>query len=361
MGGSTFGHLFRVTSAGESHGPGQLVIIDGVPAGLSLGLENLLPDLARRRPGQSGLTTPRQESDTPEILSGLYDGRTTGAPLAVLVRNTDARPADYALLAGIPRPGHADQGWLEKYGLRDPRGGGRASARETVSRVVAGAVARRLLAEAGIRVLGWVCQVGDIRAEIATPDTLTLEDVDTNPVRCPDPGAARRMETLITDCREQGDSVGGVAEIRAWGVPAGLGEPVFDKLRADLGKALLSLPAVVGVEFGDGFAAAVRRGSEHNDRFVSGPAGTPVPGGNHHGGLLGGLSSGMPLVLRCAVKPTSSIAVPQGTVDASGRPVTLSVPGRHDPCLLPRFVPMAEAMVLITLADHWLRQRSARL
>lgn len=361
MAGNSLGQAFRVTTAGESHGPGQVVILDGVPAGLPLSVEDLLPDLARRRPGQSALTTPRQESDTPEILAGLFEGVTTGAPLAVLVRNTDHRPGDYGALQAVPRPGHGDQAWLDKFGLRDHRGGGRASARETVARVVAGAVARRLLHTAGIRVLGWVCQVGDIRAELPDPDSLRLEDVEANGLRCPDTRAAQRMESLIGRCITEGDSVGGVAEFRAWGVPAGLGEPVFDKLRADLGKALLGLPAVVGVEFGDGFAAATRRGSEHNDPFRAGPDGRPVPASNHHGGLLGGLSSGAPLVMRCAVKPTSSIARPQQTVDASGVPVTLSVQGRHDPCLLPRFVPMGEAMVLITLADHWLRQRMARL
>jgi chorismate synthase len=362
MAGNSLGRIFRVTTAGESHGAAQVVIIDGVPAGLELGVDDLLPDLARRRPGQSALTSARNEPDRPEILAGLYQGRTTGSPLAVVVHNTDTRPVDYAPLADVLRPGHADMAWLAKYGLRDPRGGGRSSARETVTRVIAGAVARKLLATAGIRVLGWVVQVEDVVANPADPDGVTLAQVEASPVRCPDPAAAARMIELIEACRDAGDSLGGVAEIRAWNVPPGLGEPVFDKLRADLGKALLSLPAVMGVEFGAGFAAARSRGSRHNDPFTgTSPAGVPVTEGNNHGGLLGGLSSGMPIIVRCAVKPTSSISVTQHTLDTAGRPVELSVTGRHDPCLLPRFIPMAEAMVLVTLADHWLLQRAARL
>ena len=361
MAGNSFGSLFRVTTAGESHGPAQVLILDGVPAGLELSVEDLLPDLRRRRPGQSALTTQRQEEDLPEILSGVHEGRCTGAPLTVLVRNTDARSKDYVELANVLRPGHADQAWLARYGLRDPRGGGRASARETVGRVIAGAVARKLLHTADIRVLGWVRQVGDCVCELAHPDGVSLGQVEASPVRCPDPASSARMVTLVEQCRDAGDSIGGVAEIRAWGVPAGLGEPVFDKLRADLGKALFSLPAVVGVEFGDGFASALRRGSQHNDSFVTRADGSTGTASNHHGGILGGLSSGMPIVIRCAVKPTSSIAARQRTVDTEGRPVELAITGRHDPCLLPRFIPMAEAMVLVTLADHWLRQRCARV
>lgn len=354
--GSSFGQAFRVTTAGESHGPGNVVIIDGCPPGLALTSEDLAPDLARRRPGQSKLVTQRKEADAPEILSGVFEGRTTGTSIAVLVRSADARGRDYDKLREVFRPGHADHGYLAKYGHRDHRGGGRASARETVSRVIAGAVAKRLLAAAfGGRVLGWVQQVGAVRAEVADVEAVTLEDVEATPVRCPDPAAAAEMIARIEAVRKAGDSVGGVAEIVAVGVPAGLGEPVFGKLKADLGAALFSLPAVVGVEYGAGFAAAEMQGSQHNDAFVAGPEGEVRTSSNRHGGMLGGISSGMPIVVRAAVKPTSSIPQPQATLTADGEPTEVKVTGRHDPCLLPRFVPMAEAMVAIVLADHWLR------
>jgi chorismate synthase len=358
MPGNSFGLLFRVTTAGESHGPGQVVIIDGLPPGLELSEADLRPDLQRRRPGQSRLTTQRQESDEPRILSGVFDGVTTGTSLAIVFENTDQRSGDYSEIRDKYRPGHADYTFDAKYGLRDYRGGGRSSARETVARVAAGAIAKKLLAQrCGVRIVGYVRQIGDIVADIADPAAVTLEQVEANPVRCPDGAAASRMAELIEQVRREQDSIGGVAELVAAGVPAGWGEPVFDKLRADIGKAMFSLPAVLGVEFGAGFDVATSRGSANNDAFTA-RDGRIVTESNRHGGMLGGISSGMPIVLRCAVKPTSSLPREQRTVTRGGESTTISTKGRHDPCLLPRFVPMGEAMLAITLADHYLRQQA---
>lgn len=368
MPGSSFGRAFVVTTAGESHGPGNVVIVDGCPPGIELSEEHLAAELARRRPGQSAIVTQRRELDEAEILSGVYEGRTTGTPIAILVRNTDAKSRDYSDIEHLYRPGHADFTFDAKFGRRDHRGGGRSSARETVARVAAGAVAKRLIAQAfGGEVLGYVVQVGDVKASVG--EDVTLEQVETlpggepNAVRCPDPEAAEKMIALIQKVRKERDSIGGVAEIVARDVPAGLGEPVFDKLKADLGKALLSLPAVLGVEYGVGFGCAPLRGSENNDEFVTEGAdedGRPVvrTRTNRHGGILGGISSGMPIVLRAAVKPTSSLPREQKTVTDQGEAAAIRTKGRHDPCVLPRFVPMAEAMVAITLADHYLRQRA---
>ena len=381
MAGNTFGKLFRVTTAGVSHGPGYLCIIDGCPAGLELSVADLLPDLSRRRPGQSKLTTQRDESDTPEIWSGVFEGKTDGTPIGLLFRNSDQRSGDYGDIKDKYRPGHADYTFDAKYGFRDYRGGGRSSARETVCRVAAGAVAKKLLAREGIHVLGYVTRVGNVTAEIPDPTAITLEQVEANPVRCPVPDAAERMIALIDEVRKDRDSIGGVCEMAAVGVPPGLGEPVFDKLKADLGKALLSLPAVLGFEYGAGFAVAGLRGSENNDAFISSALAsrererpeeaTPVahvPGSpgirtetNRHGGMLGGISSGEPIVCRVAIKPTSSIPRPQRTVTRSGEPTEISVKGRHDPCLLPRFVPMGEAMMALVLIDHVMRTKTSRL
>ncbi len=356
MAGSTFGTAFRVTTAGESHGPGNVVIIDGVPPGLALSVEDLQPDLDRRRPGQSRLVTQRNEADEPEILSGVFEGQTTGTALAILIRNRDQRSRDYSEIKDKYRPGHADLTFDAKYGVRDYRGGGRSSARETSVRVAAGAVARKLLRErCGVEILGWVCQVGDVVYEAPHPETVTLEQVEATPVRCPDPAAAERMIELIERVRSERDSIGGACRLVATGVPAGWGEPVFDKLKADLAKALFSLPAVLGVEYGSGFAAAGLRGSENNDEFIV-RDGRVASATNRHGGMLGGISSGMPISLRCAVKPTSSIPREQKTVTRDLEDTTISTRGRHDPCLLPRFVPMGEAMVALVLADHYLRQ-----
>jgi chorismate synthase len=359
MAGNTFGKLFRVTTAGVSHGPGYLCIIDGCPTGLDLSVEDLLPDLQRRMPGQSSLTTQRKEPDLPEIWSGVFEGRTDGTPIGLLFRNADQRSADYSDIKDKYRPGHADYTFDAKYGFRDYRGGGRSSARETICRVAAGAVAKKLLAREGIRVLGYVTQVGGVKAEIADPTAVTLEQVEATPVRCPVPEAAAAMIELIEAVRKDRDSIGGVCELAAVGVPPGLGEPVFDKLKADLGKALLSLPAVLGFEYGAGFGVATARGSENNDPYLPPPPGIHTAT-NRHGGMLGGISSGEPIVCRVAIKPTSSIPRPQRTVTRSGDPTEISVKGRHDPCLLPRFVPMGEAMVALVLIDHLLRWRAGR-
>ena len=358
MPGNTFGHLFRVTTAGESHGPGYVVIIDGCPPGLPLGVEDLLPDLQRRRPGQSKIVTQRDEDDAPEILSGVFEGVTTGTPIGILFRNKDQRSGDYGDIKDKYRPGHADYTFDAKYGFRDYRGGGRSSARETVCRVAAGAVAKKLLARQGMRVLGYVKQVGDVTADVPDPAAVSLEQVEANVVRCPDAAAAARMIDLIEEVRKDQDSVGGVCELVATGVPPGLGEPVFDKLKADLAKALLSLPAVMAFEYGAGFAVATARGSRNNDAFVPRPGGGIGTETNRHGGMLGGISSGAPVVCRVALKPTSSLPRSQRTVTRAGEPTEIQTRGRHDPCLLPRFVPMGEAMVALVLADHWLRWRA---
>jgi chorismate synthase len=371
MAGNSFGQAFRITTAGESHGPGNVVIIDGVPPGIPLSVEDLRVDLQRRRPGQSKIVTQRKEDDEPEILSGVFEGRTTGTALAILIRNQDQRSKDYGDIKDLYRPGHADYSFDAKYGFRDYRGGGRSSARETNVRVAAGVVAKKLLAQAfGGQVVGYVSQVGNVRAQIADPAAVTLEQVETLPdgepniVRCPDLAAAKQMIDLIEECRKAGDSIGGAAEIVATGVPAGLGEPVFDKIKADLAKALFTLPAVLGVEYGVGFACVTMRGSEHNDLFTSQSTAdgqTRITTlSNRHGGMLGGITTGLPIVLRAAVKPTSSLPIPQQTVSRTGEPTTISTKGRHDPCLLPRFIPMAEAMVAIVIADHWLRWQGQR-
>lgn len=360
MPGNSFGSALRITTAGESHGPANVVIVDGCPAGVPLSEEDLRVDLERRRPGQSAIVSQRKEPDEAEILSGVFEGKTTGTSIAILVRNADARSKDYSAIRDKYRPGHADHGFDAKYGMRDHRGGGRSSARETVARVAAGVIAKKVIAEGfGGRVIGYVTRIGHVTASIDDPTAVTLEQVEATPVRCPDPVAAAEMLALVDEVRRDQDSIGGIAEICASGVPAGLGEPVFDKLKADLAKALFSLPAVLGVEYGDGFAVATSRGSENNDVFVfkDGVVRTET---NRHGGMLGGISSGMPIVLRAAVKPTSSLSREQRTITRTGESTTIRTMGRHDPCLLPRFVPMAEAMVALVIADHWLRWRSQR-
>jgi len=359
MAGNSFGQLFRITTAGESHGPANVVIIDGMPSGILLSEKDIQPELDRRKPGQSKITTQRKESDTAEILSGVFDGKTTGTPIAILIRNKDQRSSDYKSIKDKYRPGHADYTFDAKYGFRDYRGGGRSSARETVVRVAAGAIAKKLLSLEKIRILGYVKQVGDISAIINHPEKVTLKQVESNIVRCPDKNAADEMIKLIEKVKKEKDSIGGIAEIVAIGVPVGWGEPVFDKLRADLGKALLSLPAVMGVEFGAGFGVATVKGSENNDVFIK-DGHTVKTITNRHGGMLGGISSGMPIVMRCAVKPTSSLPQEQQTITNKGKVTSIITKGRHDPCLLPRFVPMAEAMVAITLADFYLRQKAQK-
>lgn len=355
--GSTFGSVFRIATWGESHGGGIGVVVEGCPPRLPLTEEDLQRDLDRRRPGQSRLTTQRDESDTAEILSGLFEGRTTGTPIAVLVRNADARPAAYEHLKDVYRPSHADYTYDAKYGIRNWQGGGRASARETIGRVAAGAIARRLLHQvAGIEVLAWVSRVHTIAADVDA-SSVTLKQVEADPTRCPDPDAAAAMTFAIEAARRDGDSLGGIVTCVARNVPPGLGDPVFDRLEADLAKAMLSLPAAKGFDIGSGFDAVAMTGREHNDPFVPG-AGGPTTTGNRSGGVQGGISNGADVVCRVAFKPTATISSAQDTVNTSNEPVTLEARGRHDPCVLPRAVPMVEAMALLTLADHWLRQCS---
>ena len=352
---STLGVLFRVTTFGESHGPGLGVVVDGCPPRLSLSLEAIQAELDRRRPGQSRLVTQRKEADQVEILSGVLEGVTLGTPIAMLIRNQDARSKDYEEVARAYRPSHADYTYDAKYGVRAIAGGGRASARETAARVAAGAIAQQLLAQRGVAIVAWTDEVSGIAAEVDDA-AVTRADVDRNDVRCPDDAAAARMIERIERARKDGDSVGGVVRAVARGVPAGWGEPVFDKLEADLAKAMMSIPAVKGVENGDGFAGTRMTGSEHNDLFyrrADGGIGTRT---NRSGGIQGGISNGEPITLRIAFKPTATIMRPQETVDATGAPTTLAPKGRHDPCVLPRAVPIVEAMFAIVLADHWLRQ-----
>lgn len=356
MAGNSFGQAFKITTAGESHGPGNVVIIDGVPSGIELDINDIQPELDRRKPGQSKLTTQRAEADKVEILSGVFEGRTTGTSLALLIRNQDQRSKDYSNIQNTYRPGHADFTYDAKYGFRDFRGGGRSSARETVARVAAGAVAKKILQQFNIQSVAYVKQVGSIKANVPHPETLVEADVEANIVRCPDANAAEEMIQLIDSVRKDTDSIGGISEIVIKNVPAGLGEPVFDRLRADLAKAMFSLPAVYGIEFGSGFDMVTKRGSENNDIFTV-ENGQIVTKTNNHGGTLGGISSGMPIIFRCAIKPTSSIAKQQDTVNSDKEETTIQTKGRHDPCVLPRFVPMAEAMANITVLDHLLRQR----
>jgi len=356
---SSFGQLFRISSFGESHGGGVGVVIDGCPPRLPISAAEIQRDLDRRRPGQSQLTSPRQEEDRAEILSGVFEGVTLGTPIAILVRNQDARPEAYEHLRDVYRPSHADWTYEAKYGVRNWQGGGRASARETVGRVAAAAVARKLLAtQCGVEVLAWVRRVHEVEAKL-DPSAVTLTAVESNPVRCPDLEAAAEMERRIDAARRRGDSLGGVVECVARGVPAGLGEPVFDKLEADLARALMSLPASKGFEIGSGFAGTLQTGIEHNDPFEPGPDGRPRTRSNRSGGVQGGISNGEDVVVRVAFKPTATIRLAQDTVDRSGRAARLEAQGRHDPCVLPRAVPMVEAMVLLVLADHWLLQRAA--
>ena len=358
MGGSTFGRALQVTTFGESHGAAVGVVVDGCPPRLALAVEEIQADLDRRRPGQSRLTTQRQEDDRAEILSGVFEGVTLGTPIAVVVRNQDAQSGAYEAMKDVYRPSHADFTTEAKYGVRDWRGGGRASARETTARVAAGAVARKLLRiVAGVEVLAWVESVHEIDAKV-DETMVTSEAVEATPVRCPDPEAADAMTAAIEDARRRGDSLGGVVACVARGVPAGLGEPVFDKLEADLAKAMLSLPAAKGFEVGSGFGGTRLTGLAHNDPFLPGPDGRPTTATNRSGGVQGGITNGAPVLVRVAFKPTATIAQAQQTVDRDGREVTLAAKGRHDPCVLPRAVPIVEAMACLVLADHWLRQRA---
>ncbi len=347
---SRFGHLFTITTFGESHGPGVGVVVDGMPPGFAVDPAAIQRELDRRRPGQSALTTQRQEGDVVEILSGVFEGVSLGTPIAMLVRNSDARSKDYAPLRDVFRPGHADYVYHQKYGIRDHRGGGRSSGRETVGRVAAGALAKLALGTIGVSIAGGTVQVGEVRATLREWDT-----AESNPVRCPDPVAAEAMAARIVAAREAKDSVGGIVEIVARSVPAGWGDPTMAKLDAQLGSAMLSIPATKGVEIGGGFDMATRAGSETNDVFDGERFTT-----NWAGGIAGGISNGAEIVVRVAVRAATSIGKPQTAATADGGTTTIAIEGRHDPCICPRVVPVAESMMAIVLMDAWLHQRALR-
>lgn len=350
--GNTFGLLFRLTTFGESHGDAVGAVVDGCPGGLPLGHDSIQRQLDRRRPGQSALTTTRKESDQVQILSGVADGSTTGGPVTLVVRNTDKRPEDYGKFSAVPRPSHADYTYRIKYGVPIPSGGGRASARETIGRVAGGAIAETLLsARYGVEIVAWVSRVGGVEAPDMVGRRVTRDEVDRTPVRCPDPRCAAEMIAAIEQAKSDGDSLGGVISCVCRGVPAGWGEPVFDKAGALLGHAMLSVPACKGFEIGSGFAGASTRGSANNDVFTRRADGTVGPASNRAGGVLGGITSGEDVWFRVAFKPTATIRRAQQTVDYAGNPVCLEAPGRHDPCVLPRAVPVVEAMAALVLAD----------
>ena len=352
MSGNTFGKLFTVTTFGESHGPAIGAVIDGVRPGMPLSKEDIQIELNRRRPGQSSLTTQRKEADEVEILSGMLDGKTTGTPIGLLIRNTDANPKDYEDLKNILRPGHADYAYLRKYGIRDWRGGGRASGRETALRVAAGAVAKKMLDEYGITVTAYTKQIDDIVAK-----NIDFAAIESNPVRCPDPEAAMLMAERIKIAKEECDSIGGVIEVVVKNCPAGLGDPVFDKLDARLASGVMSIGAIKGVEIGDGFQSAIMKGSEFNDISTL-KDGTLKSRTNHSGGISGGISNGNDVVLRAVIRPTCSIAKPQEAVTIDGKPTTMEIKGRHDPCICPRAVVVVEAMVALVMIDCLLIQKS---
>ncbi|MEE9258407.1 MAG: chorismate synthase [Nitrospinaceae bacterium] len=355
MSGNTFGTLFKISTWGESHGEGIGVVLDGCPAGLPLKESEIQKELDRRRTGQSKVTTTRKERDQVRILSGIFQGKTTGTPIAMWVENKDADSSKYETIKDLYRPGHADFTYQMKYGFRDYRGGGRSSARETVGRVAAGAIAKKLLQREKIKIIGYTRQIGPYIAQ-----KIDYKEIEKNIVRCPDKKMAQKMVDHILKARKQGDSVGGVVEIIAQGVPPGLGEPVFDRLDADLAKALMCIPAVKGVEVGIGFAAAEMTGSQCNDPYIK-KGNKITTRTNNAGGIHGGISNGSDIILRMVVKPTSSISLEQETVNTRGKKAKIKVEGRHDPCVSPRAVPIAEAMVALTLADHLLRNGSSRL
>ncbi|MGB7291836.1 MAG: chorismate synthase [Thermodesulfobacteriota bacterium] len=356
MPGNSFGNLFRITTWGESHGPALGVVIDGCPAGLDISEDDIQRELDRRRPGQSRITTQRKEPDRVEILSGIFDGKTLGTPISLMIQNTDVISKSYEEIKDTYRPGHADFTYETKYGIRDYRGGGRSSARETVGRVAAAAIAKKILGIHDIKTYGYVKRVGDIVAL-----NIDLDEIENNPVRCPDPEVAKKMGELIEDVRREGESIGGLVEVVSKGVPAGLGSPVFNKMEADLAQALMSIGGIRGFEVGLGFEAARRKGSEVNDLMYKDDSGKLRFKTNNAGGLLGGITTGEDLIVRIAIKPTSSIPKVQKTVDKFGDEKELVVKGRHDPCLCPRAVPIAEAMVNLVLVDHLLMSKVSRV
>ncbi len=358
---NTFGTLFRVTTFGESHGAAIGCIVDGCPAGLDFDLAFIQQELDRRRPGQSSIVTQRKESDTVQVLSGVFEGKTTGTPIAFLIPNEDQRSRDYDHLATAFRPSHADYTWQVKYGHRDYRGGGRSSARETAARVAAGALAKLFLKTQGVDIQGYVSQVGHLELK-KSHETLDFSLTETNDIRCPDPEMATKMINLIKKVKKAGDTIGGVVSAVIHGCPPGLGQPVFDKLNADLAKAMLSINAAKGFEYGSGFEGVKMLGSEHNDAFLASSGGQErLTLTNHSGGIQGGISNGMDIYFRVAFKPVATIMRDQDTFNAAGEPVVLKGKGRHDPCVVPRAVPIVEAMAALVLADHLLRARADRV
>jgi chorismate synthase len=347
MAGNTKGTLFQVTTWGESHGPAIGAVIDGCPAGMEISAADIQAELDRRKPGRSSSSTSRAEEDRVEILSGIFEGKTTGAPISLLIRNRDAASSDYESLRDVFRPGHGDYTYFKKYGIRDHRGGGRASGRETAARVAAGAIAKKILDEAGIKVFAFTRELGGIAVS-----KINFADMESNRLGCPDSAAASKMERKLQEARESGDTLGGIVEIRVQDCPAGLGEPVFDKIDADLSAAVMSIGTVKGVEIGAGFAAAGMTGSESNDPIC--PDGFRS---NNAGGILAGITNGEEIVIRAACKPIPSIAREQETVNTKGEPVKIAVKGRHDVCVIPRILPVCEAMVMLVVADHLLRQK----
>ena len=359
---NSFGHLLRVTTFGESHGRAIGCIVDGCPARIPLSADDLQPQLDRRRPGATALATPRKEADVVTILSGTDRGLTLGTPIGLSIPNADTKPGDYAEMETVPRPSHADFTYAEKYGLRARSGGGRASARETAARVAAGAVAEKMLSVFHpVQIVAWVESVGSIVSKRPDLAAIARADVDSTLVRCPDPEAAPRMVAAIEAARDAGDSLGGIVACVCRGVPAGWGEPVFEKLTAELAHAMLSIPATRGFEIGEGFGATLLRGSQHNDPFAAKPGGGIRPATNHCGGIQGGISNGETLFFRVAFKPVSTISLPQNTVAFDGSPVVFEAKGRHDPCVLPRAVPVVEAMAALVLADAFLQQQVQRI
>jgi chorismate synthase len=357
MAGSTYGTLFRITTFGESHGPAIGGVVDGFPANFEIDADFIQQELDRRKPGQSKIVSQRKESDRVQFLSGIFNGKTTGTPIGFIIPNEDAKSADYSHLEQGFRPSHADYTYAQKYGHRDHRGGGRSSARETATRVVAGALAKLYLKSRGIQIQAFTDQVGDLRVPEELVDTLDLSQTESNAVRCPDADYAAAMEKRILEVRKLGDTIGGCVRCVITGVPAGLGEPVFDKLHAELGKAMLSINAAKGFEIGSGFAGVSQLGSQHNDVFN--PDGTTQT--NHSGGIQGGISNGMPIHFRTAFKPIATILQDQESINAAGETITLSGKGRHDPCVVPRAVPIVESMAAIVLLDFLLRNQTSRL
>lgn len=365
MAGNTFGSVFRLTTFGESHGKAIGGVIDGCPAGVVVDHDFIQQCLNRRRPGQSKTASPRQESDLVEILSGTFEGKTTGAPIAFIIKNKDHKPSDYDHLRDTFRPSHADFSWTAKYGFRDHRGGGRSSARETAARVAGGAFAQLLLNQYGLRIMAWVSAVGPVHMQKPVSD-FGVSQIESNPVRCPDPETAQKMEAYIEKLKVEGDTAGGIVTCVIRGVPAGLGEPVFDKLHADLAKAMLSINAVKGFEYGSGFAGAAMKGSEHNDiieqvSFAESGKAFLKTRQNYSGGIQGGISTGEDIYFKIAFKPVATLMKDQDTIDSKGREITLQGKGRHDVCVVPRAVPIVEGMVALVLADHFLRSKCSRI